>query len=216
VSNSEHQRAADLLPWLVNGSLQGAELTWLNHHLGDCVQCREEQRRQLLLREVVARQPVVELAPQASFKRLWARIEAAANAPADADLAPGASPAASLRRGDWRWGRMASIAAGIAALALVGLLVWQQDAATTGNRYHTVSSAASPVLPGQIRVVFADTATIADIKSILASAHLDAAAGPTSAGVFTLQPVTDHSGADLAAVTRALRSDPRVRFAELR
>jgi hypothetical protein len=215
MSAAEHERAADLLPWLVNGSLQGSELTWLNHHLADCAQCREELYRQRLVRDAVARQPVVELAPQASFNRLWARIEAQAEAPADALTEPLPRPGA--RSAGRYWGRVAGLAGGAAAaLALVSLMLWQDRAPGTGDRYHTVSSAAPAVLPGQIRVVFTDTATVADIKDILANARLEATAGPTPAGVFTLHAAAEHADGDLGAVVQALRADPRVRFAELR
>jgi hypothetical protein len=215
MNTAEHQRAAELLPWLVNGTLQGTELAWLHEHLADCAQCRAELQRQRLVREAVARQPVVELAPQASFKQLWSRIESEANtATRTSGGVPAARPAARVRRR--LWGVPAGLLAGAAAAALVGALLWPGPSPDGGQRFHTVSAAMPAAAPGHIRVVFAENVTVADIKSILGSAHLEASAGPTPAGVFTLRASGQASDGELEALLQTLRADPRVRFAELR
>jgi hypothetical protein len=208
-----HERAEALLPWLVNGSLQGNDFAWLQSHLTECAQCRDERYRQQLVRDAVARQPVVEPAPQASFRRLWQRIESQAQVPEDAI----AVPVLATLRDRWQWRRVTGLAAGLAAaLALVSLMLWQNQAAFTGNRYRTVSSESPAVQREQIRVVFADTATVADIRGILATGHLEATGGPTPAGVFTLQLAASTADRDVGATVQSLRADPRVRFAELR
>ena len=209
MSQADHRRAVELVPWLVNGTLTGHDLQWLNEHLEHCAECRAELAQQRLVRSAVARQPVVELAPQASFKNLWARIEAEANAPAAA-----IQPPATARARGTRWNGQLRVAAGVAAVAAAGVLLWWTGAPGLNRQFHTVSSAPAPASAAQLRVVFADSATIGDVKLILANAHLESVAGPTPAGVFTLQ--ASGATADLDAPLRTLRADPRVRFAELR
>src|SRR6267154_6688972 len=72
---NEHARAVELLTWKVNGRLAGAEVDWLEAHLEGCSDCRRELAAQRAIRDAIAREPTVEFAPQASFNRLWARIE---------------------------------------------------------------------------------------------------------------------------------------------
>src|SRR5690242_4699574 len=75
---SEHSRAWEQIPWLVNGSLHGESLNKVQKHLSTCSECRAELVLQTRLRDAVAAQPTVEFAPQSSFNSLWTRIEAAA------------------------------------------------------------------------------------------------------------------------------------------
>src|SRR5258706_326279 len=72
---NEHARAVEMLTWRVNGRLGGPEADWLEAHLEGCSECRRELAAQQAIRDAIAREPTVEFAPQASFNRLWARIE---------------------------------------------------------------------------------------------------------------------------------------------
>jgi len=56
------------------GRLSGSEPDWLEAHLEGCRDCRRELPA-AGHPDAIAREPTVEFAPQASFNRLWARIE---------------------------------------------------------------------------------------------------------------------------------------------
>ena len=118
---NEHARAVEMLTWRVNGRLAGPEADWLETHLEGCSECRRELAAQQAIRNAIAREPTVEFAPQASFNRLWARIEQdSREALPPAALATGAGTRRRRRR--WtagRWTR-AALAGQAVLIALLG------------------------------------------------------------------------------------------------
>ena len=72
---NDHARASELLVWMINGRIEPADSRWLSEHLDGCASCRRELSVERRVRDAVAREPTVEFAPQASFNRLWERIE---------------------------------------------------------------------------------------------------------------------------------------------
>jgi hypothetical protein len=214
---SEHKRAAELLTWQVIGRLGGEDLDWLLAHLEGCAHCRAEQRAQRRIRDAVASQPVIEFAPQASFNRLWQQIESDANIDnPHAATAPAGSPIGTPRGARAHGWLKGLVAAQAAAIVLLGGALWQWQHRPVAADYHTVSTpSAPPSARYEIKVIFADQMRVADLKGILATTGLLVAAGPNSAGVYTLiSAETDTREAAQAALPR-LRADPRVRFAEL-
>jgi anti-sigma factor RsiW len=212
MSETEHERADKLLPWLVNGRLQAEELAWLNSHLEHCAECRNELIAQQRVRAAVIAQPTVEYAPQSSFNRLWARIDADAFVPLPDQ--PLVLPPA--QRHFWRW-----MAAGIAAQLLLFATLWfsralvpdSTSAGTPPAEYQTVTSSSSPATPAaRLQVVFDDAVTVAEVKVILGRAGLTTQNGPTPAGVYTLVLDAEHAGAPIGTALATLRLDPRVRF----
>src|SRR5882762_1120336 len=123
---NEHARAVELLTWKVNGRLAGREADWLEAHLVGCDACRRELAAQRAIREAIAREPTVEFAPQASFNRLWARIEQDSHEALPP--APAATGAATRgRRRGWaagRWTR-AALASQAVLIALLGGALWR-------------------------------------------------------------------------------------------
>ncbi|MGJ7918620.1 zf-HC2 domain-containing protein, partial [Massilia sp. LXY-6] len=67
--SAEHRAAQDALPWLANGTLDGAEQDRLRTHLRSCAQCREDLD---LLHAVRAAGPGP--APDCDPERAWARM----------------------------------------------------------------------------------------------------------------------------------------------
>jgi hypothetical protein len=209
---NEHARAHDLLPWMVNGRIEGRDAAWLETHLAACAACRGELAAQQRVRDAIARDPTVEFAPQAAFNRLWKRIEADAhgNHALDAAAAEVSSPPAHARTG--RWLRVA-VAAQAAAIAVLCIALWRAPPAPA---YRTVTDAPTgPAIAGPlVKAIFDDQVRLADVKEILAASGLVVAAGPSEAGVYTLVP-RDTRIADIPPATlERLRADPRVRFAE--
>ncbi|HLQ12693.1 MAG TPA: zf-HC2 domain-containing protein [Steroidobacteraceae bacterium] len=214
---NEHARAVELLTWKVNGRLAGAEVDWLEAHLEGCSDCRRELAAQRAIRDAIAREPTVEFAPQASFNRLWARIEQDSREA----LPPALAPTVAARRGrrrHWaagRWTR-AALAAQAVLIALLGGALWRGAPESRAPDYRTVTDEAPGVPAGQpvIKAIFDDRVRLGDVQDILAGAGLAVASGPSAAGVYTLVAV-DGKAAPLTPSTIArLRADPRVRFAE--
>jgi anti-sigma factor RsiW len=214
---NEHARAVELLTWKVNGRLAGADSDWLESHLETCSDCRRELAAQQSIRDAIAREPTVEFAPQASFNRLWARIEQdGREAPQPALAAKGA--ATRGRRRGWaagRWTR-AALAGQAVFIALLGGALWRGSDSSTAPNYRTVTEATPAAVSGQpvIKAIFDDRVRLTDVQDILAGSGLAVASGPTAAGVYTLV-AADATAAPLSPATVArLRADPRVRFAE--
>ena len=238
---SEHTRASELLVWRVNGRLSGSDLLWLNTHLADCDSCSAELAVQRRVRDAIAREPTVEFAPQASFNRLWQKIDAEAFEPgpvalgvtAEHGVAPGLAPAtlagsmtgASLvrRRPGATWLRAAVAAQALTIVILSGVL-WQRasrapvtaPAGPAATSYRTVTDAPAALLSARpsITVLFDDQLRLAEVKDLLARTQLVVAAGPTAAGIYTLV-ARDAQATPVSIATAArLRAHPAVKFAE--
>ncbi len=204
---------------MVNGRIEATEARWLTTHLEHCEPCRSELAAQRRIRDALTREPTVEFAPQASFNRLWKRIEAEAGdstprAPRAAPALPSARPLVTRLRSRLRpWVRATLAAQAAAILVLCGVL-WLRPGA---NAYRTVTDAAPAASAGGavIKAIFNDQVRLADVKEILASAGLAVAAGPSEAGVYTLVPRDSSAQGLVPGAAARLRADPRVRFAEV-
>jgi hypothetical protein len=222
---NEHARASELLAWKVNGRIDHADAQWLDDHLARCAPCRAELKAEQRVRDAIAREPTVEFAPQASFNRLWERIESerapTIEAMTDADDLPGrASPmAASTKAARTAWARVPwlrlAVAAQAAVIVLLGALLWQRPAAAPAYRTVTDSGSGPVLSGGVIKAIFADQVRLGDVKEILQGAGLVVVTGPSEAGVYTLAPRDAAAPRVTPEMAARLRSDPRVRFAEI-
>jgi hypothetical protein len=216
---NEHARASELLPWMVNGRIEASEARWLTDHLERCETCRSELVAQRRIRGALTREPTVEFAPQASFNRLWRRIEAEAAGMTPrvphAEAEPVSAPAQVTpgRHGLRTWVRATLAAQAAAILVLCGVLWMRPDAPS----YRTVTDPApAPSSTGTvIKAIFSDQVRLADVKEILAGAGLVAVSGPSEAGVYALVPRDVRLQSEVPAAVARLRADPRVRFAEV-
>jgi hypothetical protein len=217
---NDHARASELLPWMVNGRIESAEARWLSEHLEHCNACRGELEAQRRVRDAITREPIVEFAPQASFNRLWKRIEAEG-----AGVAPRLAPEVPrtladhpqyvrARRGLRPWVRATLAAQAAAILVLCGVL-WLRPAAAPAYRTVTDAAPASAAQGTVIKAIFDDQVRLVDVKEILAGAELVVASGPSEGGVYSLVPRDLKSQTTVPAAIARLRADPRVRFAEL-
>jgi Putative zinc-finger len=71
----EHERAAQLIPWLVNGTLPIEEATPLRAHLADCAKCRSDFESEQHLYESIRSDGPLVFTGESSFEKLMARIE---------------------------------------------------------------------------------------------------------------------------------------------
>lgn len=215
----EHRESWELLPWLVNGSLDEAQTQRLQDHLQQCVECRREHEAQLSLQQQIRREESVLYTPHASLRKLMTRIEQDGIAPS-----PESSPAPAPRDARrMKWLTFAVAAEALGVIVLVGALSWQVDSDRAAPRYSTLSSAPAvppispPISPQSpaARVVFAPSLSLAELGELLGSYNAQVIAGPTDAGVYTLAFPAAYDQKEVAAAITRLRANPEVRFAEL-
>jgi len=203
-SKLSHEEAWDLLPWLANQTLGIEEAKAVEQHVEACALCRAELASCRRDRESLRRFPELGPAPHpVQLERLWARIDAA-------DSAPEAAPGGPVRAGHgWR-----SAGAVAAVLLATGAAIWLVGPAKHRAEFHTLSD-PSPTAPGElIRVVFAESATEGEIRSLLELYDGEIVGGPSALGVYTIRVHAREGGEPLVWVVRQLRSRPEIRFAE--
>jgi Putative zinc-finger len=194
-----HERAFELLPWLVNGSLATREREAVEEHLRTCLPCRRELKEQRHLHEVLRTQPAVHISPQTGFEDLSRQM---ATGPRGR----------RFRRPLGPIGRFASVAA--AGVALVAALFWLAPLEERGAAadYRTLAAGAD-ASGARIDLIFVQSITAAQMQAVLDELGGEVAAGPTDLGRYTVQLDRDASEAEIAALLERLRTDPRVRFA---
>lgn len=193
----DHEQAAALLPWLANGTLDGAERERVERHVRGCLPCRAELAEQTRLRALVQRRPIVHLSADAGFERLRSR------------LAHARGPRVTRRT---LWAAAAVVAlAGIGwmlAIGVSGLAPRSDD-----GEYRTLSdSGAHGAL---VDVIFADGVRESDMRALLEELDAEIVAGPSrSLGRYTLELAEPRDAPlDVDSVVRRLLADERVRFA---
>jgi len=195
-----HERAVELLPWLVNGTLRIHERDAVEQHVRLCIACRRELKEQQRLQTAFRGQPTVHFSARTGLERLDSRLDS---------LRPGAGAWAAR----YRTFRPFAVAAGIGA-ALLGFLLWLTPLPQIGDdSYATLAS--SPSIEGTLLdVVFAEQTTAAEMHALLAQIDGEIVAGPTDVGRYTVR-VADEPlpSAALARIAQTLARDPRVRFA---
>ena len=193
MTEMEHERADELLPWLVNGSLDGEEARTVEGHLADCVTCRRRQAELRLLAEAVAAEVTPTVSAQRSLELLRPRLN------------DGVRQAPRPRRAA-RW---ASVAA--AASVAIALLAWGWMARPR-PAFRTLAAPEALAAEGpQLRVLFTEDASEREIRGLLHEIGGEIVAGPTPLGLFTIELPR---GSRPSPVVERLRAHPRVRFVE--
>ena len=176
---SVHAEADRLLPWWVNGTLEGDEREQVAQHLADCAQCqREVEWLQTLQAELASETTASTDAPRA-MQRLRRRMRSANM------LAQGAAPSATAPRRGWgrrdRWLAWVVAAQAVIVVGLGGVLVHNHQAP---GEYRTLSS---PDSHGTLLVVtFDPQMTEAQMRELVRSNDTRIVGGPTEAGAYLL------------------------------
>ena len=211
--NEAHDRAWELLPWLVNGRVDHEADPWLAQHVAACEECRREVELQSKMLAGLAADSRVEYAPQASFEKLATRMKEFER---EEDRQSGVSsrePTPIMRIPRWLTATLA--VQGVFGLALAVLVGFQTYDRMLAPNYQTLTSAdPAPVQRGNLRVVLAPDVTLGDFESLVYSAGATVVAGPTSAHVWTLAVPYEVSSARFAKLLESLRADERVALAE--
>lgn len=187
-----HQAVQQLLPWLLAGTLEGAERTLVERHLQGCAQCAADLAWQRRLRAAAA-------APDAAFDADRALAQLLPR------LGPQASPVGRLAR--WRRAAAANgawlkwtVAAQLAAIGVLSLqLAGQRDA-----DYRALGG--MPRADGNAVVMFRPETTERDMRRILQASGARVVDGPTvtDAYVIALPPARAHAALARMRAERAV------------
>jgi hypothetical protein len=192
-----HKVADVLLPWFVNGTLEGDELAFVQRHLGQCGSCQREVE---WLRELHAACVAGEADPGASsaLRNLRRQLEQPRR---------GRGPVARLRQ-LWGGGRPWSqwvIATQL--VVIIGLGAWLLPTLDSPALYRTLGASSARASPtGNLVVVFDPTTTEADLRRMLRDAGARIVDGPTQANAYVL----DVPAQRLGPAMQALRAEHAV------
>lgn len=204
----EHEETRQLLPWYLNGTLEGEEFQRVRQHIGACLVCRQELtglRRQVEFMEMHD-QPLTQ--PEQSFARLMQRIKA------DNDRHRIRRSISGWVAGIWnpRQGRPVRPAWAYALLLLVTTGVVFLFRGPEPVTYRTLADTRPSSAAGTLRAVFDSSLNLDDFQKLLQECAVTISAGPNSAGAYTLQATAGDDGRQNALT--CLRARPVVRFAE--
>jgi len=214
-AKSPHQSAQELLPWLVNGTLDDQERTQVEQHLQGCPACRAELDSMQALQSAYADSELVPEA-DAALARLRPQLQPVGPArrrSADrARLAPFGAASGWMKLAPFGAGPTWIKVALAVQFCLIFALGWQvlrPDQA--GLEYHALAAAGGPArAAGNVVVVFDPTAPQRDVAQILRRSDARIVDGPTAANGFVLAV----AAGDLRAALERLRAEPQVVLAE--
>jgi len=213
-----HPEVWALLPWAVNGTLEGRERRAVEERLATCPSCRAELARCHVVAAAVLAEPVPTWSPSPEdVSRVLSRASAA----------DGPEPPITA----W-WGRRRDqIRRALAALAptppilrwaigvqgalvvlLAFLVVWQ--AATPAPVYRTLARSGDHAGEAhlQVQMAFTEDVTERELRALLASVGGTFVGGPSALGIYTVR--IEPSPAGPGAALEKLRAHGKVRLAE--
>ena len=192
------QRALELLPWYVNGTLEGEERELVSRQVLASLPCRKEFERLRRLHQLFQRDDAEAAATDREFERLMTRIRAS-------DAQP---PVTSRGRG-LGWLQFA-LAATVVATAAASLWWGYFMPSDPSHTYETLTN-PQPTDPASVRlrVLFVPGVDGAQQRELLESFGLTTIGSPAEDGVVT---VAFPARADRGAIVNALRQDPRIRL----
>jgi anti-sigma factor RsiW len=201
-----HDRAAELLPWLVNDSLDAGEREAVREHATSCVICRRELAQLETLRTAIVSADASGTVAAPNMRRINARIDALV----DSETAGGIL-LAKLRewfKNPWQVAFVVQTALLVALVALWQLPQRPEPEFTTLTEPQTLPDGH------YVRIVFDPTFGAARISTLLEGTGLSVATGPSVRGVYTLRFDEGTSDADRAAIVAALHGASGVLFVQ--
>lgn len=170
-----HAQAQELLPWLLAGTLEGAELAMVQEHLGNCPQCQAELAWERKLR-AAGQQRDSALDAGTAFERLLPRL-----GPQQPRIGILGRWWTGLAANEGQWLR-ALAGAQFAAIAVLALLLAQPGADEAG--YRTLGATAQA--QGNLVVTFAPATPERELRRIVQASGARVADGPTVTGAWVL------------------------------
>lgn len=196
-----HERAFDLLPWLVNGTLAGGERQAVEEHARTCIACRREWKHQQQLHAAVRARRTTDVSVESGLELLDRELDAAGRTES--------RPWRNRYSGAARFAVAA--AAGIAVLAV---LLWFTPLPQIADRTYLTLTTPAPSDAALLDIVFAADTTAAEMQALLDHIGGEIVAGPSGLGRYSVRvrdDATDESR--LADLLGMLATDSRVRFA---
>ena len=204
-AGSQHRQAERLLPWLVNGTLDGEERATIERHVDTCADCRQQVAQWQALQAACAISTAPMLDPKPSFTRLRSRLQAPRARPP--------VPRWSAMRSAWTtapvWLRAAVATPCMLLLALGGAWLAREQPAP----YRTLGDAPASVpasADARLVVVFEPGASQARTQQLLRASQARIVDGPNEVGAYVLAV----PAARVASVRDGLRAAPGVRLVE--
>jgi len=212
-----HADAWQMLPWLANGRLSGAERVRVEEHVHGCVQCTREVALQRRLCEVLIEPERITYAPGPSFRKLMDRIDgrkpgAGAQPRISAPAALAAKSSSAWRPPGLAWAASFVLAVGVLGLGATTYR-WSQP------RYITHTAAPAPASIAVLHVAFVPSLPISAVGEALHNAGAHLVEGPDDTGIVGVAPIVAAAGtvegsSELHALAARLRADARVRWVE--
>ena len=213
-----HPEVWALLPWAVNGTLEGHDRRAVEEGLATCSSCRAELARCHVVAAAVLAAPARTWSPSpADVSRILARATAAdePETPLTAGWGRGrdqirrALTALTPAPPILRW---ALAVQGALVLLLAALVVWQ--AATPVPVYRTLARSGDHAGEAhlQIQVAFTEDMIERELRALLTSVGGTFVSGPSALGVYTVR--IEPSSAGPGAALDKLRAHRKVRLAE--
>jgi len=201
-----HERAAELLPWLVNNSLDEDEKGAVLEHARACVICRRELGVLEQLRDSIAPTAAAAPIPAPDMRNINARIDALINRQ-DWPRRLLAQIGDSLE-GSWR---IAFAAQSVLLVVLVGLLLWPNPE----NREFTTLSQPDELPAGHyVRLVFSPDLAQSELSILLHKYGLEVVEGPSTRGVYTVRLPETSTNPERDELVANLQMDMGVLFAQ--
>ena len=204
-AGSQHRQAERLLPWLVNGTLDGDERATVERHVDACADCQQQLAQWQALQAACALPAAPTIDPMPSFSRLRSRLQA-----------PRARPHVSrwsAMRSAWTtapaWLRGAVAAPCALLLALGGAWFAREQPAP----YRTLSDMPAVVpasTDARLVVVFEPGTSQARTQQLLHASQARIVDGPNEVGAYVLAVPAVRA----ASVRDALRAAPGVTLVE--
>lgn len=199
-STLSHDRAFELLPWLVNGTLAEADREAVEEHTRACIACRRELKEQQRLNVAVRARRTADVSAEAGFDQL------------DRELDDAASTHPFWRK---HYAAVAPFAVAAAAgVAVLAILLWFTPPPNLGGQTYSTLATAPTGEAVLLDVVFTESATAAEMQALLDDIGGEIVAGPSALGRYSVRVAdTRANDARLTELLGTLAGDRRVRFA---
>jgi anti-sigma factor RsiW len=173
------QHPTELLPWLANGTLQGAERDAVQRHVDECAECQTELNLLLNLRTTLQSEGLPEGGGELGLQRLLRQV---GRAPKPAS----------------RWWLPAALAASL-VIGVQTVMLLQR--APDESLYAPMSGPATG--EGQLQVEFMPDAREEDLRELLRTSGVRIVDGPSAVGIYRLAV---EPGIEPGKVVRSLRA----------
>lgn len=202
----QHDEALELLPWLVNGSLDSSEHDAVKAHAKNCVICRRELAELRVVQQSVATLGESSEIPAPDMRRINARIDAALEQRTLAGLLAEywhLMTASRLR-----------VAFAVQSLVLVAVTVMIFLPQEPADRFTTLSTLETLPAGHYLCIVFDPTIPEEEAARMIEANQLSVVAGPSDRGVITLRFPDTLLANERRTILRGMQSESRILFVQ--